>query len=102
MYTIDELKERLLVDLKEIAQGLGVANFRKLAKQDLIYRILDQQSVTPPEKLPAKKAAPARAEAEPEAAPPASIPPVAPVAAPATVAAEAPVAPTESRPPRPV
>ena len=66
MYTIDELKERLLVDLKEIAQALGVANFRKLAKQDLIYRILDQQSVTPPEKLPVKKTAPPRAETAPE------------------------------------
>lgn len=103
MYTIDELKERLLVDLKEIAQGLGVPNFRKLAKQDLIYRILDQQSVTPPEKLPAKKSSPARVEA-PAAAPEAA--PAAP-AAPATApAADAPgnAAPStpDGRPVRPI
>ncbi len=108
MYTIDELKERLLVDLKEIAQGLAIPNFRKLAKQDLIYRILDQQAVTPPEKLPAKKAAPARAEApaEPTSQPdPVRPEPVAAPAPPAVEVASAPVAATgvaEEKPVRPV
>ncbi len=55
MYTIDELKVRLLSELKELAGALGVKNFKKLAKQDLIYAILDQQAVTPESDLPKKK-----------------------------------------------
>ncbi|WP_162053824.1 transcription termination factor Rho [Pontibacter pamirensis] len=54
MYNIDELKDRLLSELKEIAEDLGVKNFKKLSKQDLVYKILDQQAVTPTEKLPKK------------------------------------------------
>jgi transcription termination factor Rho len=45
MYTIDDLNVRLLSELKDIAEGLGVKNAKKLAKQDLIYKILDQQAV---------------------------------------------------------
>lgn len=55
MYTIDELKLMLLSELKEIAEKLGVKNFKKLNKQDLIYAILDQQAITPEDKLPTKK-----------------------------------------------
>lgn len=55
MYTIDELKVRLLSELKEIAEELNVKNFKKLAKQDLIYKILDQQAVTPEKDLPKKE-----------------------------------------------
>ncbi|GAA4444662.1 hypothetical protein GCM10023188_46930 [Pontibacter saemangeumensis] len=54
MYNIDELKDRLLSELKEIAEDLGVKNFKKLSKQDLVYKILDTQAVTPPEQLPKK------------------------------------------------
>ena len=54
MYTIDELKVRLLSELKEIADALGVKNYKKLAKQDLIYAILDQQAVTPESEMPKK------------------------------------------------
>lgn len=45
MHTIDDLNLRLLSELKEIAEGMGVKNAKKLAKQDLIYKILDQQAV---------------------------------------------------------
>lgn len=45
MYTIDDLNVRLLSELKEIAEGMGVKNAKKLSKQDLIYKILDQQAV---------------------------------------------------------
>ncbi|OEK07495.1 transcription termination factor Rho [Roseivirga misakiensis] len=55
MYIIDELKLMLLSELKEIAEKMGVKNFKKLNKQDLIYAILDQQAITPEDKLPAKK-----------------------------------------------
>jgi transcription termination factor Rho len=46
MYTIDDLNVRLLSELKEIAEGMGVKNARKLAKQDLVYKILDLQAVS--------------------------------------------------------
>ena len=47
MHTINELKDRLLSDLKEIAEQMSVGNFKRLSKQDLIYKILDQQALTP-------------------------------------------------------
>ena len=55
MYNIEELNVQLLSELKEIAEGLGLKNFKKLGKQDLIYKILDQQAVTPDSQIPAKK-----------------------------------------------
>jgi transcription termination factor Rho len=54
MYTIDDLNVRLLSELKEIAEGMGVKNAKKLSKQDLIYKILDQQAVSG-DTVPAKK-----------------------------------------------
>ncbi|MDX5480913.1 MAG: Rho termination factor N-terminal domain-containing protein, partial [Hymenobacteraceae bacterium] len=63
MYNIEELKDRLLSELKEIAEDLGVKNFKKLSKQDLIYKILDQQAVTPPATVAKKYKASSRAEA---------------------------------------
>ncbi|QNH63133.1 transcription termination factor Rho [Hymenobacter sediminicola] len=65
MYTIEELKDRLLSDLKEIAEELNVGNFKKLSKQDLIYKILDQQAVLPADKLPLKVKPAAKARLEP-------------------------------------
>ncbi|MEO7991482.1 MAG: transcription termination factor Rho [Chryseolinea sp.] len=69
MYTIDDLNVRLLSELKEIAEGMGVKNAKKLAKQDLIYKILDQQALSPEaaavEVKPAKVATPPSA-AEPK------------------------------------
>ena len=53
MYTIEDLNVRLLSELKDIAEELGVKNFKKLAKKDLIYKILDEQASNPPSK-PAK------------------------------------------------
>lgn len=47
MYTIEELNMRLLSELKEIAETLKVPSYNKLTKQNLIYKILDQQAVTP-------------------------------------------------------
>jgi transcription termination factor Rho len=55
MYTINELKDRLLSDLKEIAEKMNVGNFKRLSKQDLIYKILDQQALSP---SPSEVAAP--------------------------------------------
>jgi len=47
MYNIDELNVRLLSELKDIAEKLEVKNFKKLAKQELVYKILDEQAVSP-------------------------------------------------------
>ncbi|MBS1491546.1 MAG: transcription termination factor Rho [Bacteroidetes bacterium] len=46
MYTIDELNLKLLSELKEIAEGMNVKNAKKLAKEELVYKILDQQAVS--------------------------------------------------------
>lgn len=61
MYTIDDLNVRLLSELKEIAEGMGIKNAKKLTKQDLIYKILDQQAVTG-EPVPASKSTSADTE----------------------------------------
>ncbi|NQZ75288.1 MAG: transcription termination factor Rho [Ekhidna sp.] len=47
MYTLDDLSVMLLSELKEIAEKLGVKNYKKLTKQDLIYAILDHQASMP-------------------------------------------------------
>ncbi len=56
MYNIEELNLQLLSDLKDIAEKIGVKNYKKLAKQELIYAILDTQASMPEENLPKKKA----------------------------------------------
>ncbi len=55
MYNIEELRDRLLSELKEIADNLGVKNYKKLSKNDLVYKILDQQALIPENELPPKK-----------------------------------------------
>ena len=54
MYDIIELNNRHLPELKEIAKSLGITNLKDQKKQDLIYSILDQQALLPPEKLKTK------------------------------------------------
>lgn len=55
MYTIEELEIRLLSELKSIAEEMGLRNFSKLTKRELIYKILDQQAIIPEENLPKKQ-----------------------------------------------
>ncbi|WP_460554122.1 Rho termination factor N-terminal domain-containing protein, partial [Hymenobacter daeguensis] len=74
MHTLNELKDRLLSDLKEIAEQLNVGNFKRLSKQDLIYKILDQQALNP---SPAEPAAPAPTPAAAAPAPAAAAKPAA-------------------------
>ena len=68
MYTIDDLNVRLLSELKDIAEGMGVKNAKKLSKQDLIYKILDQQAVSGETATPSKKAesTPSASQSDPE------------------------------------
>ena len=47
MYTLDDLSVRLLSELKEIAEEMGVKNAKKAPKKDLIYMILDEQAKLP-------------------------------------------------------
>ena len=55
MYNIEELSMRLISELKEIAETLQIKNFKKLQKQELIYKILDQQALIPKDNLLEKK-----------------------------------------------
>jgi transcription termination factor Rho len=45
MYDILQLNEMLVPELKELAEKLKIDGFKKLSKQDLIYRILDEQAL---------------------------------------------------------
>ena len=79
MHTIDDLNVRLLSELKELAEGLGI-NAKKLGKQELVYKILDHQAANPAAKTaeaePDRKVRPRRREnvapAAPRTEPPAS------------------------------
>ncbi|HMX40839.1 MAG TPA: Rho termination factor N-terminal domain-containing protein, partial [Saprospiraceae bacterium] len=45
MYDIIQLNDKLVAELKEIAHGLSIKGYNKLTKQDLIYKILDEQAL---------------------------------------------------------
>lgn len=45
MYDILELNKKLVPELKEIAKSLNIKRIETLRKQDLIYKILDQQAI---------------------------------------------------------
>jgi len=55
MYTIEDLEIRLLSELKVIADEIGVKNYSKLPKKEIIYKILDQQAILPDSELPETK-----------------------------------------------
>jgi len=56
MPTIDELNIKLLSELKEIAGNLGVADYAKLPKKELVNRILSQQETATATEAPAAPA----------------------------------------------
>ncbi len=45
MFDILQLNEMLMPELKELAESIGLKKYKSLSKQDLIYRILDQQAI---------------------------------------------------------
>ena len=55
MYDILELSKKLLPELRDIARELKVKKPESLKKQDLIYKILDQQAIEATEKKPVTK-----------------------------------------------
>ena len=66
MYTIEELNLRLLSELKEIAEEMNLKSYKRLSKEELVYKILDQQAILPEDKLPKKKTAEPQAEEKKE------------------------------------
>ena len=56
MYDILELSKKLLPELKEIAKELNIKKAESLKKQDLIYKILDQQAIVATEAKPVLEA----------------------------------------------
>jgi len=61
MYDILELNKKLVPELREIAKELNLKKIESFKKQDLIYKILDQQAIvaserkTPEKKSPVKR-----------------------------------------------
>jgi transcription termination factor Rho len=57
MYDIVSLNEMILPELQEIAQNMNIIDFKKLKKQDLVYKILEVQATTViiPEPKPEKR-----------------------------------------------
>ncbi|MEF2229044.1 MAG: transcription termination factor Rho [Candidatus Cardinium sp.] len=53
MYNIGELNQKLISELREIAERFKVKSYKTLSKEELIYKILDQQAVLP--EVPQKK-----------------------------------------------
>ena len=45
MYDILQLNEMLVPELRDLAESLGMKSYKKLSKQDLIYKILDEQAI---------------------------------------------------------
>ena len=45
MYHILELNDKLLADLRQIAKTLNIKRVESYKKQELIYKILDQQAL---------------------------------------------------------
>ena len=57
MYDILELNTKLLTELREIAKSMGIKRVETMKKQDLIFKILDQQAIkafAPSSPLPKK------------------------------------------------
>ena len=59
MYDILQLNDMLVPELREVAERLEVSGFRRLAKQELIHKILDQQAIVgntgSPDQTPTKE-----------------------------------------------
>jgi transcription termination factor Rho len=67
MYDILELSKKLLPELKEIAKELKIKKAESLKKQDLIYKILDQQAIEATDSRPPVKPEAEETVSSPEA-----------------------------------
>ena len=64
MFDILQLNDKLVTELKEIAQKMGIKSLTKYSKQDLIYKILDEQAFA--EKSAANRVVPVVEEPNPQ------------------------------------
>ncbi len=73
MYDILQLNDMLVPELRDIAEQLGLKSYKRLSKQELVYKILDEQALggkdEPSSNGSAKKAKPAAKAAEEKAKP---------------------------------
>jgi transcription termination factor Rho len=46
MYDILQLNDMIVPELLDIAEQLKIPNTKKMAKQELVYKILDNQAIT--------------------------------------------------------
>ncbi|ROT47262.1 transcription termination factor Rho [Candidatus Cardinium hertigii] len=47
MYNIRELNQKLISELRDIAEKFKIKSYKTLSKEELIYKILDQQAIFP-------------------------------------------------------
>ena len=47
MYDIEKLNNKKVAELREIAEKLNIQKVDKLKKQELVYKILDEQAMNP-------------------------------------------------------
>ncbi len=66
MYDIVQLNDMLVQELRDLAESLSLKGYKRLNKQDLIYKILDQQALASQNAKSAEK--PAQKAATPKAA----------------------------------
>jgi transcription termination factor Rho len=66
MYNILQLSEMHVPELREIAEKLNLKNTDKLKKEELIYKILDQQAINPAALATAKTESNAEKNSDPE------------------------------------
>ena len=52
MYNIIQLNDKNLSELQQIAKELGLKKVDSLKKEELVYRILDEQAVSFPNLIP--------------------------------------------------
>ena len=64
MYDILELNKKLVSELRDIAKELNIKKFESLRKQDLVYKILDQQAIESTEPKKSEHSNPGRPKAE--------------------------------------
>ena len=55
MFDISQLNEMLLPELKEVAEKMKISGYKRMNKQDLIYRILDEQAMVQKNKTDSKE-----------------------------------------------
>lgn len=58
MYDILQLNDMLVTELRDLAEQLDLKGYKRLNKQELIYKILDEQALNKEKQLPEKEPAP--------------------------------------------